>query len=407
MGRFIINGGKRLSGEIVVDGSKNAALPIIFSTIAIDGVSRIENLPDISDVDVALEILRGFCARTERKADTLIIDTRNLKYTTPDEKLVSKIRASSYLIGACLSRFGIAEIQHFGGCNFDNRPIDMHLSVAMALGASLSENRLSCKRLCGADIFFDKISVGATVNALILCASAVGKSRIFGFAREPHVISLIDFLNRAGADISVCTDCIEINGKNLSDSYTRIIPDMIEAGTYLALSLATDSRIKVTGADLCQLASFTDTLKRYGAELDFGENYIIAKGRLTEYAQIKTAPYPAFPTDLQPQTAPLLALFCGGRITEGVWHNRFGYLKSLSSFGVDFTLGDGFAEIKKSVLHSGNERAPDLRGGVAMLICALVSFGESVIEDSEIIKRGYTDIVNKLRKIGAEIDFLN
>ena len=241
MGSFMVNGGKRLSGEIVVDGSKNAALPIIFSCILIKGVSVIDNLPEINDVDVALRILSDFGALIERTPGAVRIDTRNLIYKTPNEKLTSKIRASSYLIGACLSRFGKAEIQRFGGCNFDSRPIDMHIYAAEALGAGYSGDALSAAVLHGADVHFKNISVGATVNAILLSASADGRSRIYGYAREPHVISLIDFLKSGGADINVRPEYIEVYGRDIKDAYAKTIPDMIEAGTYIALSLMTES----------------------------------------------------------------------------------------------------------------------------------------------------------------------
>jgi len=403
MGRFLINGGKKLFGEITVDGSKNAALPIIFACITINGVSVISNIPDIADVDVAFEILRRFGARIERSSDTVKIDTRNLEFSVPDEALVSKIRASSYLIGACLSRFGRACIQRFGGCNFDARPIDMHISAAVALGASLDGDKILSNGLSGCDIYFSKISVGATVNAILLASAAKGKSRIYGYAREPHVISLIEFLKSGGADITLLPDCIEIRGAAVMGAEARIIPDMIEAGTYLALSLITESEIKISGAYPEHLSSFTEFLSKSGASVDVENGFLIARGSFTSYAKLKTDPYPAFPTDLQPQTAPLLADFHGGMITEGVWHNRFGYLGELSRFGIDYELGDGFAEIKKSDIHCANATSPDLRGGAALLLCALRAEGESVIADSDIIKRGYSNIVDKLRKIGAEI----
>ena len=403
MGRFMINGNKRLCGEIAVDGSKNAALPVIFSCILVKGKSVIDNLPDIADVDVALEILRGFGARVERFPSYAIINTENLVYNVPGEELVSKIRASSYLIGACLARFGRAEIQRFGGCNFDARPIDMHIYAAKALGASLSGDELYAAKLHGGDIHFKNVSVGATVNAILLSASADGRSRIYGYAREPHVISLIEFLKSGGADIIVKPECIEVVGRIITDSYAKIIPDMIEAGTYLALSLITGSVLKIVGADTGHLDSFIQALQSAGAKFLSVGDTITATGNLTERADIVTAPYPAFPTDLQPQTAALLAACFGGKITEGVWHNRFGYLDELSKFGVRFLRGDGYAEIFKSEFNPANATAPDLRGGAALLLCALSADGESVIENSEIIKRGYGNITEKLRRVGADI----
>lgn len=404
MGQFIIHGGKSLGGEISVGGSKNAALPIIFSCIMLHGASVIENLPDISDVDVALDILRGFGATVVKEGERVVIDTENLEYNTPGEELVSKIRASSYLIGATLSRFGVAKIQRFGGCNFDNRPIDMHLMAAEKLGAKIEEDTVKATRLTGNDIYFDKISVGATVNAILLTATAMGKSRIFGYAKEPHIISLVNFLNSAGSKIKITDECIEVYGKELHTSSADIIPDMIEAGTYLALSLMTDSKIKVVGADRVELKSFITPLLSAGVSAQYHGNAITLSGPLEKELDIITSPYPGFPTDLQPQMAPLLAASCGGKITEKVWINRFGYLAELKKFGVEYDLGDGFAIIKKSKIHSANATVPDLRGGAALIMAAVFSDGESVIGNAELIKRGYGNIVGKLRSIGVEIE---
>ena len=249
MGQFIINGGRRLNGEICVSGSKNAALPLIFASISVPGTSTFTNVPDISDVDIAFDILREMGAVVRLDDSTAVIDTQNITCCLPSEEYVSKIRASSYLIGACLARFGRAEIQRFGGCNFDSRPIDMHISAALALGARIEGNELVAERLSGADIRFEKISVGATVNAIIMTASAQGRSRIYGYAREPHVISLIDYLRTAGAEIHLCDEYIEVFGASLSGANAKIIPDMIEAGSYLALSLMTESDLRVCGAD--------------------------------------------------------------------------------------------------------------------------------------------------------------
>lgn len=403
MGRFVIHGGKTLSGEISVGGSKNAALPIIFSCILIRGISTLTNVPDIADVDVALDIVSSFGAKITRDRGKVILDTEHLTYRVPDVESVSKIRASSYLIGATLSRFGKVKIQRFGGCNFDNRPIDMHLMAARAVGAELTEDWLYASKLHGADVYFDKVSVGATVNAILLTVSATGKSRIFGYAKEPHVMSLIEFLNRAGAKILVTDECIFIDGKDLSSSQAEIIPDMIEAGTYLTLSLITDSSLKVFGADKKQLSSYLNVLLHSGAVIEFDDSSITLSGCLTDPLNIETAPYPAFPTDLQPQIAPLLAVSHGGVITEGVWKNRFGYLRELRNFGIDYECKDGFAEIKKSVIRPAKAVAPDLRGGAALILAALYANGESIIENTELIKRGYGNIVNKLRSVGADI----
>jgi len=403
MSRLCISGGKRLCGEIRVGGSKNAALPILFATIATKGITRLDCVPDILDVRVTLQILECFGARIRAEGQSLIIDTRALSYTRINSQLTSSLRASTYLIGSCLARFGRAELSTDGGCSFGARPIDMHVSAAEALGSVRDGDALLAPTLSGGMIRFEKISVGATVNALIMCAAAEGESQIYGFAREPHVFSLIDFLVTAGADIKVFTDHISVKGAALSGSYSKIIPDMIEAGTYLALSIATDSDITVVGANSSELTSFCAFLTKYGAMIENGDGFMRAGGSLSGFAELTTGPYPDFPTDLQPQIAPLMALGGGGRITEGVWRERFSYLTELSKFGVSYRRFDGGAEIYPSRLTSAACTATDLRGGAALLIAALSAKGESVIESAELINRGYQDISSKLSRLGAYI----
>lgn len=403
MTSFIINGNRALSGEIKISGSKNAALPIIFATIVTGGVSCVSGVADIGDVRVALEILSELGAVVSRLGEDLIIDTRNLRYKRPSDALVTKIRASSYLLGANLSRFGRCEMQSFGGCNFDFRPLDMHVGAMRSLGAESSGNEFYAKELFGADIVFKTASVGATVNAILLSVRAKGRTRIYGYAKEPHVISLVEFLKSAGANISLFDDRIEVFGAELSGAKATVIFDMIEAGTYLALSLLTDSKLKITGIDPSHLTSFFEFLASGGAILECTENSATVSGEFDECASVITGAYPAYPTDLQPQSAPLLARFCGGKITETVWKSRFGYLSELEKFGIKHRRCASSATIYKSEIKAACAKVPDLRGGAALLMCALSAKGESVIESAEIIKRGYSDIVNKLRQIGADI----
>lgn len=403
MGQFVVRGGKTLRGEISVGGSKNAALPIIFSCIMLRGTSVLRNVPEISDVDIAFDIIRSFGAVVERKNGTAVIDTASLEYTVPDARLVARLRASTYIIGASLVRFGRVPFMHFGGCNFDDRPIDMHIKAACLFGARCDGEHMYADSLKGTDIYFDKVSVGATVNAVLMASGARGESRIFGYAREPHVLALIEFLRRAGARISVSDACITVEGGELHSSEAEIIPDMIEAGTYISLSLMTDSALAIRGADRAALSPFTSFLVKYGAAVEFDGVSAVASGKLNRFAEIVAAPYPNFPTDLQPTTAPLLAVSCGGRIIEKVWKNRFGYLTELEKFGVRYELGERCATVKPSNLVSACVTAPDLRGGAALLLAALTASGESIICGSEIIKRGYANIVNKLRLVGADI----
>jgi UDP-N-acetylglucosamine 1-carboxyvinyltransferase len=278
----------------------------------------------------------------------------------------------------------------------------MHIYAARSLGAFREGDMLFTDRLVGADIYFNKISVGATINAILLAVSAEGVSRIYRYAREPHVEALIAFLCLAGAKIKVLPECLEIVGRPLYSASARIIPDMIEAGTYLSLSLLTGADIKIKGADPNHLNSFFEHLAMGGAVVEYSKNEITATSDFSDYVEIETAPYPMFPTDLQPIIAPLLSRG-GGLIREGVWKGRFGYLSALSRFGIKYEAGEGYAKIIQSEICCADAEATDLRGGAALLITALSAKGKSIIFKSEIIKRGYENIVNKLRIIGANI----
>lgn len=404
MKKIIVSGPSRLFGEVSVSGSKNAALPIIFATLITDGVSEIKNLPDIGDVRIALDIIRGFGARTQLRDGVAYIDTRSLSYREPSDVAVSKIRASTYLIGACLSRFGECKISSFGGCNFASRPIDMHIDACRALGAELDGERLAAKRLVGSEITFKKQSVGATVNAILLAVSAEGETVIRGFATEPHIDALIDFLISAGARIERTDSEIRITGRQLHGGKITVIGDMIEAGTYLAAGLMTGGRVTVRNCPTGDMSAFLDSLSALGAEngiaLDSITSSLSDRG---EYLSVTAAPYPAFPTDLQPIIAPLMAKNSGGDITDTVWPTRFGYLDRLSAFGVGFSVSGNYARISASHIRPAVATAPDLRGGAACLLCALSAEGRSEIHSAEIILRGYEKIAEKLCAVGANI----
>ena len=403
MSSFVINGGRSLKGKITVGGSKNAVLPMIFSTVLMRGRSVITDVPDITDVRVALSLVGDMGASWTLDGDRLCIDTCDMAYLPPDPRLSSRIRASAYLLGACLGRFGRADVCTVGGCSFDKRPIDMHIGAAIALGAEQKNGEITAKTLHGSDIFFQKTSVGATVNAILMASCACGMTRFYGYAKEPHVYSLIDFLTSAGACITPHADHLEIHGQDLHGGTGRVIPDMIEAGTYIALSLATHSELEIVGARRGDLDSFISTLVDAGACLRFSGDSVFADGVLDEPAVIIAAPHPAFATDLQPQMAPLLAAFCGGSITDTVWHSRFGYLAELAKHGLRYECIGNTALIKPSVLRPANTTALDLRGGASILIAALAANGESRVDSAETVRRGYENIVNKLRAVGADI----
>ena len=399
-----LRGGNRLIGDVSISGSKNAALPIIFACILTKGLSEIRNLPDIGDVRVALDLLRSFGARIFREDGITYVDTEELSYAPPDSRLVSKIRASTYLLGACLSRFGRCPILAFGGCNFAQRPIDMHIDACLALGGELSGDEITAKKLVGGEISFKKASVGATVNAILLASSAEGKTLIRGGAREPHIDALIDFLISCGANINRQGDDLHITGKVLHGGKITIIGDMIEAGTYLTAGLITGGEVRVTNCPTGDMSAIFDALESLGATINIKENtanaVLLGKGNA---ASIVAAPYPGFPTDLQPIIAPLMAVLCGGEITDTVWQSRFGYLEALSAFGVDYEINGNHAVITPSQIKSGKALSPDLRGGVACLLAALAAQGKSEILSAEIILRGYENLEEKLRALGADI----
>ena len=404
MKRIIVNGPSRLVGELSVSGSKNAALPIIFACVITRGVSEIRSLPDIGDVRIALEIIKKFGARITRSGEVTYIDTNNLTYCPPNDDLVSKIRASTYLIGACLARFGECRLTSFGGCNFAYRPIDMHLDACHILGADIIDDKITAPRLLGNKISFKKQSVGATVNAIILAATASGETRITGFAAEPHIDALIDFLVSAGASIERTSEEIIINGRELHGGSITVIGDMIEAGSYLVAGLLTGGAVRVKNCRADDMNAFLDSLSALGAENCISGNSVTsclaAKGK---YVSIEATPYPGFPTDLQPIIAPLIAHNSGGEIVDTVWPTRFGYLNTLSAFGVNYDVSYNHAIINPSSIKPAAVTAPDLRGGAACLLCALVADGRSDIRSAEIVLRGYENLEQKLRSIGADI----
>ena len=405
MGKFIINGGRRLTGEVRVSGSKNAALPIIFASLITHGVSEIRNLPDISDVRCALLIAKSFGARISVRDGVAIIDTRALEYVTPPIELVASLRASTYLIGAGLVRFSRAELMPFGGCNFAKRPIDIHLAAAEAFGATVGEDNLSALELHPASISLPKKSVGATVNALIMAAGISGESRIRGYAIEPHILTLIEYLRSAGAMIEMSGDEVRVVGRELRGGHVNVPGDMIEAGTYLAASLITGGDVSVSGFAPSELDSFVEPLVHAGVEVKRGSDSMRLSRHPIHAMNIVTAAFPGFPTDLQPIFAAIMAKFRGGSIRETVWQGRFGYLAELAKLGVSSSLDAYGAIIHPSKPTSGIIRATDLRGGAAGILLALAADGVSEIGAGELVLRGYERPVEKLTALGARISY--
>lgn len=412
MKKIVVNGGRRLSGEIRASGSKNAALPLIFASMLARGRSVLLNVPRIGDVLVALDIMSELGAEINFTKNRLVIDTEHMRYAPPSPALISKIRASTYLIGASLVRFGRFLLSDFGGCSFSLRPIDLHIKSAISLGAKRVGNTLVADGLSGAKIELEKPSVGASINTLIMAAGAKGVTEIRGFAKEPHVLSVIDFLRAMGADITLTDQVITVKSAPLSSAEFSVIGDMIEAGTYVTFALITDGKIKVTGIDPTELSAFISALSDLGYTPETGADFISVnakdhKQKAKAPSHIIADPYPGFPTDLQPIMAPLLAHNEGGKITDNVWQGRLGYLDSLAPFGLDFSRDISSAKIEKSGFSPAITVAPDLRGGAAALAAALSAKGTSEIHSPDIILRGYENIIEKLTSLGADVKLIN
>ncbi len=402
MGYFIINGGSPLFGRVRVSGSKNAALPVIFASLTTYGISRLENVPDILDVRVAIRIIEEYGAVCNFNRGCLTIDTTALKHAIPADDLISRLRASTYLLGSTVARFGKGEIRAYGGCNFSHRPINMHLDALRAFGGVIEGNSITATNLSSAILKFDKPSVGATVNALILAASTEGLSEIHGIAKEPHITDLVTYLCSAGAKIEIDDDVARVVGAKLNGGSVRIRGDMIEAGTYIVASLITGGAVAVSGVERAELTASLEPLIKAGVCLESDGVGILMRGTPRGRINITTAPYPGFPTDLQPIIAPLLSI-SGGSIRDNVWQGRFGYLAPLNEFGIHSRLVGNTAEIFPSEIRSADTVAQDLRGGMALILAALSADGESIVRCGEYILRGYERLTDKLTSLGAEI----
>lgn len=416
MTKYIVQGGQPLFGEVQISGAKNAAVAIIPAALLVDGVCRIENIPQISDVTALLKILEqlGASVRFLNRTD-VEIDCRHIVTTQVSQELAHKIRASYYLIGALLGRFGIAEVSMPGGCNFGGlRPIDQHVKGFVAMGADVREGDFICARaeggrMKGANIYLDVVSVGATMNIMMAAALAEGTTVIENAAKEPHIVDLANFLNSMGADIKGAgTDTIRIFGvEKLHGGTYAIIPDQIEAGTYMAAVAAAGGQVLVKGIIPKHMDCITAKLQEMGVEVEEEDDTLLVRraGKLTR-ANVKTLPYPGFPTDMQPQITTVLALAEGtSMVTEGVWDNRYRYVGELTRMGAQIRV-DGRTAVVEGVeqLHAANVQAFDLRAGAAMVIAALAADGTSEITNVQYIERGYEDIIEKLRAIGARIE---
>ena len=413
--KYVIEGGHPLHGDVQISGAKNAAVAILPATLLVDGLCHIENVPDISDVRLLLEILSEMGASIRRLSpNALEIDCTRARNTTAPIDLVRRIRASYYLLGAQLGRFGHARNAMPGGCNFGVRPIDQHIKGFEALGAEVEQSGgyVTCDApeggLRGGHIYLDIVSVGATMNILLAATLANGMTIIENCAKEPHIVDLAYFLNAMGARISGAgTDVIKVRGVGrLTGGSYSIIPDQIEAGTYMAAVAAAGGDITLHGVIPKHLDCITAKLREMGMVIGEKDDTVrLEKTRRLKRANVKTMPYPGFPTDMQPQIAVCMALANGTSIvTEGIYDNRFRYTAELNRMGAGVQV-EGKAAVIDGVkeLHGCEVRACDLRAGAAMVIAALAADGVTTIEDAHYIERGYEDIIGKLTALGAHI----
>ena len=413
MDKFIIKGGRRLSGEVSISGAKNAVLAIIPAVILADGPCVLENVPNISDVSIALRILyeMGADVRTLGR-NTFQIDASGVKEPIVPYEMAKHMRASYYFLGTLLGRFKRARVSMPGGCYLGDRPIDQHLKAFTSLGAHCVLDHgmidIQAENLIGSQIYFDFVTVGATINTMLAAVKATGLTIIENAAKEPHVVDLANFLNSMGADImGAGTDVIKIRGvKHLKGTSYAIIPDQIEAGTYMVAAAATGGNVLIKNVIPKHLESITAKLEKIGVNVEeFDESVRVSVDGPLVKTNIKTMPHPGFPTDMQPQISALLCLAEGTSIvTDEIFNSRFRYVDELRRMGADISV-DGKVAVIEGVgsLMGAPVTATDLRAGAALVIAGLAAHGITEIEDIYHIERGYEEIEQKLRGLGADI----
>ena len=416
MARYEITGGARLEGSVTISGAKNAAVAILPAALLVNGVCRIENVPDISDVRILLSILEGLGAKIQHpEENVVIIDATNIHSTVPEAALVKKMRASYYLMGALLGRFGNCHVALPGGCNFATRPIDQHIKGFKALGALVEEteeyvamqpgeNGLQGNRVC-----LDMASVGATANIMMAGALLDGQTIIENAAKEPHIVDLANFLNTMGAQVSGAgTDTVKIRGvQQLQGGTYTIIPDQIEAGTYMAAAAVTGGNVLVKNVIPKHMDCITSKLEEMGAEVTIYDDAIRIRsnGRL-QAATVKTRPYPGFPTDMQAQICVCMTLADGvSNLTESVYETRFfGYCTELESMGAKIEINGKTAQVTgREKLKGTTVVARDLRAGAALVMAGLCAEGTTKVENIHFIERGYENLIDKMAALGATI----
>lgn len=413
MEKIVVNGGNRLHGQVKISGAKNAAVAIIPAVILSDGVCRIENTPDIQDVNLIATILQEMGAKVSRvNKSTLEIDPRGIREPVATYDLVRHMRASSYLMGALLGKYSRAEVALPGGCDFGVRPVDQHLKGFGILGAThVVESgmiKVKADKLVGGHVYLDVVSVGATVNIMLAAVKAEGRTTIENAAKEPHIVDLANFLNSMGADVrGAGTDVIKVNGvKHLNGTTYSIIPDQIEAGTYMAAVACAGGDVLVQNVIPKHLESITAKLREMGVIIEeYDDSVRVIRNDRLKRCNVKTMPHPGFPTDMQPQIAAILTMADGTSIVnEAVWDNRFRYVDELRRMGAQIQV-DGKQAVIEGVLQleGAPVKATDLRAGAAMIVAALGARGTTQIEDIRHIERGYEDVVEKFAALGADI----
>ena len=417
MKKIVINGGRPLKGEVSISGAKNSVVALIPATILADDIVTLDGVPDISDVASLIEIMTIMGAKIERNEDSLIIDPRGVKNMPMPFGKINSLRASYYFYGSLLGRYGQATVGLPGGCDLGPRPIDLHLKAFEAMGATMTMDGSSMKLategrpLQGANIYMDTVSVGATINTILAAVKAKGRTVIENAAREPEIIDVVTLLNNMGAHIrGAGTDIIIIDGvPQLHGTRHQVIPDRIEAGTYIALAAAIGEGIQINNVLYEHLESYIAKLEEMGVRMTISEDSIfVEKQTGLKAIQIKTSPYPGFATDLQQPITPLLLTAAGrARIVDTIYEKRVNHVPELAKMGATIsTLNDHIIYEGPNQLTGSSVKATDLRAGAALVIAGLMASGTTEITNVEYILRGYSDIIHKLTQLGADIQLV-
>lgn len=417
MKKIVIHGGRPLKGEVTISGAKNSVVALIPATILSDDIVTLDGVPDISDVESLIDIMTIMGAKIERKEDSLIIDPRGVRDMPMPFGKINSLRASYYFYGSLLGRYGQATVGLPGGCDLGPRPIDLHLKAFEAMGAAMTQDGSSMrlatdgKPLKGVNIFMDTVSVGATINTILAAVKAEGRTVIENAAREPEIIDVVTLLNNMGAHIrGAGTDIITVDGvAHLHGTRHQVIPDRIEAGTYIALAAAIGEGIQINNVLYEHLESYIAKLEEMGVRMTISEDSIfVEKQTGLKAIQIKTSPYPGFATDLQQPITPLLLTARGrGRIVDTIYEKRVNHVPELAKMGATIsTLNNHIIYEGPNQLTGSSVKATDLRAGAALVIAGLMASGRTEITNVEYILRGYSDIISKLTQLGAEIQLV-